>query len=153
MDENIQIVQYNSSYINDIYLLFVNSIKKTCNKDYTKDQINAWISGVNISSLNHMLNNHYTLIAIYQNQIVGFGDITDLGYLNMLYVDSSFQRKNIAILICDELEKHVKLNITVDASITAMNFFLKRGYKVVTKQTVYRNNVPLNNYKMIKINN
>lgn len=80
---------------------------------------------------------------------IGFGDISD-GYLNMLYVDPNYQRKGVATIICNKLKGYINKDITVDVSITAKDFFLKRGYEILNEQTVYRDGIGLNNYKMIK---
>ena len=61
-----------------------------------------------------------------------------------------FQHRGIASMICDKLEKQAKYKITVEASITAKGFFLKRGYAVVKEQTVFRREVALINYLMEK---
>lgn len=69
----------------------------------------------------------------------------------MLYVHPKYQHKGVASLLCDKLEEHVKNKvITVDASITAKPFFLKRGYEVIMEQTVVRQGVVLTNYRMGK---
>lgn len=68
----------------------------------------------------------------------------------MLYVHPRYLRRGIATLICDRLEKHAQGDIIVDASCTAKDFFLKRGYKLMMKQTVYRKGVALDNFRMSK---
>lgn len=82
--------------------------------------------------------------------LVGFGDITSNNYLNMLYVYPDYQNQAVATIICDELEKHSTGTITVDASLAAKNFFIKRGYKVIKEQTVEINQISLTNFKMVK---
>lgn len=93
---------------------------------------------------------HYSIVAVENNVIVGFGDIDKTGYLDRLFVHADYQRKGIATAICDQLEQFVKENITTHASITAKPFFEKRGYKVVKEQQVERYGIFLTNYVMVK---
>ncbi len=39
---NIYIINYKESFAKNIAELFFNTIHKTCNKDYTKEQLNVW---------------------------------------------------------------------------------------------------------------
>ena len=39
---------------------------------------------------------HYTVIAEEENGIIGFGDISDTGYLDRLYVHKAYQHQGIA---------------------------------------------------------
>lgn len=95
---------------------------------------------------------HYSIVAIEDGIIVGFGDIGDTGYLDRLYVHADYQGRGIGTLICDNLEKTVNGIITTHASITAKLFFLKRGYIVVKEQQVERQGLFLTNFVMKKLN-
>ena len=150
MKGKITIKRFARGYIDDLIRIFELSIKKTCDKDYTEGQIAAWLSGADKDKWIPMFESHYSLVAFLGKKPVGFGDIGDDGYLNMLYVHPRYQRRGIAALICDRLEKHAQGDIIVDASCTAKDFFLKRGYKVMMKQTVYRKGVALDNFRMSK---
>lgn len=41
---NSKIISFKSEYSKQIAELFTNSIHKTCNKDYTKAQLDVWIN-------------------------------------------------------------------------------------------------------------
>lgn len=150
MKGKITLKRFARGYIDDLIRIFELSIKKTCDKDYTEGQISAWLSGADKYKWIPMFESHYSLVAFLGEKPVGFGDISDDGYLNMLYAHPRYQRRGIATLICDRLEKHAQGDIIVDASCTAKDFFLKRGYKVMMKQTVYRKGVALDNFRMSK---
>ena len=121
-------------------------------KDYTEEQLNAWATGsVNLKEWNKSLLEHFTVVAVEDNIIVGFGDIDKMGYLDRLYVHKDYQNRGIATAICNELEHAAnKVTITTYASITAKSFFEKRGYKVIKEQHVKRKGVLLTNYLMEK---
>lgn len=120
-------------------------------KDYTGEQLNVWATGqVDLEKWNLSLQEHYSIVAVENEVIVGFGDIKQTGYLDRLFVHADYQGKGIATAICDQLEQSVEGNITTHASITARPFFEKRGYKVVKEQQVERKGIFLTNYVMTK---
>lgn len=105
---------------------------------------------MNLKKWNQSLQVHYSIVAVENGIIVGFGDIDKTGYLDRLFVHADYQGKGIATAICDQLERVVEQNITTHASITAKSFFEKRGYSVVKKQQVERQGVLLTNFVMEK---
>ena len=106
---------------------------------------------VNLQEWDKSFTEHYTVVAIENNIIVGFGDIDVSGYLDRLFVHSEHQREGIASAICDELEQSVSVKtITTHSSITAKPFFEHRGYRVIQEQTVIRNGIALTNFIMEK---
>ena len=99
---------------------------------------------------NQSLQAHYSIVAVEDGVILGFGDIDKTGYLDRLFVHAEHQGKGIATAICDQLEQAVPGKITTHASITAKPFFEKRGYKVIKKQEVERQGIFLTNFVMEK---
>lgn len=131
--------------------LFYNTVHTVNSKDYSKEQLTVWATGkVDLEQWNRSLQEHFSLVAVDDEIIVGFGDIDSTGYLDRLYVHKDYQRKGIATALCEVLEKTVSNKITTHASITARAFFEKRGYKVITEQQVVRQNIFLTNYVMEK---
>ena len=129
--------------------LFYQTVHEVNKQDYTKEQLNAWASGkVDLDAWNRSFLEHYTLIAVEEGEILGFGDIDKTGYLDHLYVHKDHQREGIASGLCDKLEAHVPGNIRTHASITARPFFQKRGYKVTKEQQVERQGILLTNFVM-----
>ena len=93
----------------------------------------------------------YTLIAEINDEIVGFGSIDKLGYLDLLFVHKDYQKQGIATALCNELEKGFSV-INTFASITAKPFFESRGYVVVSEWEAERFGVKLKNFEMQKEN-
>jgi len=145
--------KYESSDCKEMAELFFNTVHSVNVKDYTKQQLDAWASGqVDLEKWDQSFQEHFSIVAVENDIIVGFGDIDKTGYLDRLYVHKNYQGKGIATAICDQLESKVKENIITHASITAKPFFEKRGYKVVKEQQVERNGIFLKNYIMEKEN-
>lgn len=132
--------------------LFYQTVHSVNGKDYTNEQLNAWATGnVDMEKWHQSLSRNFSLVAIKDGIIVGFGDIDRSGYLDRLYVHRDYQGQGIATAICDKLEAAFPVEkISTHASITAKPFFLRRGYKVIKEQQVIRLNISLTNYIMEK---
>lgn len=148
----MQIREYLPSDCKQILTLFYETVHAINSRDYTKQQIDVWANGqIDEKVWNASFLMHYTLVAMQGNDIVGFGDIDETGYLDHLYVHKEYQRQGIASTICEQLEKHCQtVFITTHASITAVAFFKKRGYQIEKKQEVIRQGIALTNYVMKK---
>ena len=122
---------YQMSDCKEITELFYNTVHTINAKDYTKEQLDVWATGqADLEKWNQSLQEHYSIVAIDNKIIVGFGDIDKDGYLDRLFVHSNYQGKGVATAICNQLEK--------------------RGYKVVKERQVERQGIFLTNYVMIK---
>ena len=146
------IKKYKNSDCEKLFKLFYDTVHSVNSKDYTDKQTNVWASAdTNIKEWGKRFSETYTVIALENNIIMGFGNIDNTGYLDMLYVHKDYQGKKVASFICDNLEKTFNVSeITVHASITAKPFFEKRGYEVIKKQQVKRKGIFLENYIMKK---
>lgn len=104
--------------------LFYETVHSVNTKDYTKEQVDAWADGnVDLEKWNQSFLEHCTVIAEEENVITGFGDISDTGYLDRLYVHKAYQHQGIASAICDKLEHYADQNVVeTHASITARPF-------------------------------
>lgn len=144
--------EYNPADCEQMAELFYNTVHSINAKDYAEEQLNVWATGrVDLQEWNFSFLEHKTIVAIENDEIVGFGDIDDSGYLDRLYVHKDYQGIGVASVICNELEDSVKGKIiTTHASITAKPFFQQRGYRVVKEQKVIRQGIALTNYIMEK---
>lgn len=153
MVKNMKLRKYIENDCEELMKLFYDTVHSVNAKDYTEEQLYAWANGkYDFEKRNRQFLNTHTVVAVDENVIVGFGNIDESGYLDMLYVHKDFQKRGTATLICNELESFCKSDkITSHASITAKPFFLKRGYREVKEQTVERNGVYLKNFVMVKV--
>lgn len=143
--------KYQPSDCKELTELFYNTVHNVNAKDYTKEQLDVWATGkVDLEKWNESLQEHFSIVAVDDEIIVGFGDIDKTGYLDRLFVHASYQRKGIATVICNQLEQTVQGDITTHTSITAKPFFEKRGYKIVKEQQVERQGIFLTNFCMKK---
>lgn len=143
--------KYESTDCKELAELFYNTVHTINAKDYTKEQLDAWASGqVDLEKWDQSFQEHFTVVAVENGIIVGFGDIDTTGYFDRLYIHKNNQRKGIATAICDQLESKVQGKIVTHASVTAKPFFEKREYKVLKEQQVVRKEIFLKNYVMEK---
>ena len=147
----MELRKYQSSDCREVTELFFNTVHIINAKDYTKEQLDVWATGqADLDKWDQSLQGHYSVVAVENDVIVGFGDIDSTGYLDRLYVHANYQGRGIATAICDQLEQAVPGSITTHASITAKPFFEKRGYKVIKEQKVERQGIFLTNFVMAK---
>ena len=119
---------YQMSDCKEITELFYNTVHTINAKDYTKEQLDVWATGqADLEKWNQSLQEHYSIVAIDNKIIVGFGDIDKDGYLDRLFVHSNYQGKGVATAICNQLEQAVDGKITTYASITDYPFFKNKG--------------------------
>lgn len=132
--------------------LFYQTVHHVNVRDYSREQVDVWATGeVDLVQWDRLFSEHYTIVAVEDGVIIGFGDVDSSGYLDKLYIHKDYQRRGIASAICDALEQHAgNCTITTHASITARPFFEQRGYRTVKEQQVIRRGVALKNYVMEK---
>ena len=143
--------EYQSSDCKELAELFYDTVHRVNARDYTKEQLDVWATGqVDLEKWNQTLKEHYSVVVVEDNAVVGFGDIDRTGYLDRLFVHSDYQGKGIATAICNQLESAIPGCIITHASITAKPFFEKRGYRVIKEQQVERQGIFLTNFVMEK---
>lgn len=135
MNNSIEIGKAQSEDLDQIRLLFFETINHVNTKDYNSSQIEAWSAGYNnVSNWEKKLLEQYFVVAKINALIVGFASITPDGYLDYMYVHKNYQRKGIATELLKAIEKYVVetglTEIWSDVSITAKPFFLSKGFKI-----------------------
>lgn len=147
---------YEHKDCDEIYKLFYDTVHSINAKDYSKNQLAVWAKkGIDSKIFCKSFIENYTIIVEENRKILGFGNVDDSGYLDMLYVHKDFQHKGIATMIVSKLETYTLQNniqsIKTHASITVRPFFEKRGYIIIKEQQVIRDNIYLTNYIMEKL--
>lgn len=76
---------------------------------------------VDLGKWNQLFQEHYSLVALDNEIIVGFGDIDKTSYLDRLYVHAEYQGKGIDTAICNQLEQAVFLTNFVMEKVMESN--------------------------------
>lgn len=150
----VKVRTYKQEDCYELMALFYQTVHEINKADYTKRQLEVWApKEMDFNRWHARFSNSYTLVAVSEDKIVGFGNVEVNGYLDCLYVHKDYQRQGIASSIYEGLEKEVKDSsfIMTEASKTALLFFKSKGFRVQRAQKVIRQNIELENFKMYKI--
>ena len=130
------------------------TIRNSCKKDYSPEQLKVWISRVDRLNWATLVTDHYFLIAEMEDEVVGFGSIEEGEYIGYLYVSSKHLRKGIANRILEKLIKEAdRLGRTLiwsNVSKTAKPFFVSNGFSVAQENINLLEGVEIENYRMIR---
>jgi len=148
----MQIITYNKNYSKQISELFTNTIHKTCNKEYTKEQLNSWANpNIDYEAWKKRLSKTKSYLAIFDEKLVGFTEFYE-DYIDCFYIHHEYQSRGLGKTLLTHLLNQAKQNkikiLRVDASITAKPFFFFFLFKKMKKNYIKRDNQELINYSM-----
>lgn len=133
--------------------LFKEAVQAINVTDYSQEQIAAW-TDINTEKWHTTLSKNIAFVALIDNQIVGFADITHEGYLDRLYIHKGYQGRWVSLHLMRAIEKAARdlglTAITTDCSITARKPAERFGFVVVKEQVVECRGMTFTNYKMEK---
>jgi putative acetyltransferase len=157
MAENniIETRKANRDDVLSITRIFYNTILEVNSKDYPPDQVEDWASWhTDTEAWQKKIEEQHFIIASINSVDVGFASIAPDGYLDFLFVHHSYQRMGIANVLINKIEELASIqgNSTIysDVSITAKDFFLKKGFCVEKQQLKRSKEKELVNFRMTK---
>ena len=135
--------------------LYSQTVREINSKDYNQQEIEVWASSADEhESFSKAIKIQYFVIAVIENEIVGFSSIEKNGYLDFMYVHKDHQRKGIAKKLLEEIERKAveQKNFEVFAYVsrTAKPFFEKAGYRHTGNKTDPFKGVVFTNSIMVK---
>lgn len=136
--------------------LFHETVHAVNARDYTPEQLDAWAPGGDgpARRLAERLLGQGALGAWEGGVLVGFGSLEGTDLLDMLYVHKDYQGRGVARLLAGTLECEARVRgaraVRTLASITARQFFERRGYVALRENVVVRAGVQLTNFLMEK---
>lgn len=120
--------------------IFIASIEELTGDDYSEAQQQAWMEAAEDEEFGNRLASDLTLIATLEGSPVGFASLRGTDHIRMVHVHPAVAGQGIATMLVDALEKLAggrgATALTVDASDTAQNFFAKRGYVAMQRNSV-----------------
>lgn len=156
MKDKIEIRKYRPQDARDLANIYYHTIHNINIRDYSEEQINAWApeSCLALDGWKKKWKKLSPIVATINDQIVGFAEFCDNGYIDCFYVHHIFQGKAVGSALIREIEhRALKKNISriyAEVSITAKSFFLKNGFEVVKDQLIKIRDVELRNFLMEK---
>ncbi|EAL8395373.1 GNAT family N-acetyltransferase, partial [Campylobacter jejuni] len=125
--------------LNACLSLFEQSVKTLCAKDYTKDQICAWIK---IDRQQWEEKFKYDEIFVYEKRgkIASFISVKqEQKLLDLLFTHPDFVRQGLAQNLLDFILKtYLHNEIYTFASLSAKDFFLKNGFELIRENKVIK---------------
>ena len=135
--------------------IFRASVEELGAEDYSDAQIEAWLTAIDDEvAFGKRLGEQLTLIATLDGSPVGFASLKGNDGIDMLYVHPAATGQGAASMLIDALEKLAgargATKLKVEASDTAHDFFRKRGYVPMQRNSVSRGGEWLANTSMEK---
>lgn len=77
-------------------------------------------------------------LVVNQDEIVGFGNIDDRGYIDLFYISADYQRQGVGQQLLKDLEKSSQaLMFSVNSSITAKLFWKNGLSRIKTESCLF----------------
>jgi putative acetyltransferase len=93
-------------------------------------------------------------VAVIGSRLAGFSDLEPDGHVDMLYVHPDFQRRGVARLLLQHIERLASAagmpRLYTEASITARPVFEAIGFRTLNSQIVTVRGVAMTNFRMDK---
>lgn len=139
--------------LEEVLTIFSETIKSTCKRDYSEEQIKVWVSSINDKEKwKNKIINQFFIVVEFENRMVGFGSLEKGDYIDLMYVHKDYLRKGIANRIYQKLKEEAQKNgnkeLTSDVSKTARSFFEKAGFVVIKENEFDLKGVKISNYLM-----
>lgn len=136
--------------------IFTRAITRAAVADYSPEQVQAWaLPGKRDTAEWHIaMFKRNSFVATANGEVVGFSDVDDCGYMDMLFVDPEHQRQGVGRALLEEAERlargfHAR-SLSAGVSITARPFFEGQGFIVEQRQELVKQGVKLVNFRMRK---
>ena len=135
--------------------IYVASIEELTGDDYSEAQQEAWASSIqDETAFAGRLASQLTLIATLAGAPVGFASLKGADLIDLLYVHPTAVRRGVATALCDALERLAGARgaeaLKADVSDAAAEFFQKRGYVAMQRNSISLNGEWLANTTMKK---
>lgn len=139
-----------------LFNVYFSAIHDIASRDYTKEQIYAWAPADLDQELwrNKMCAIRPFIVELH-DEIVGYADVQESGYIDHFFVSGRHPRKGVGALLMDRIHaeaKELELNeMTSDVSRTAQPFFAHYGFHVAEHRYPVRRGVTIPNALMRKV--
>lgn len=135
--------------------IFRAAIEELTEDDYNPAQQDAWASAADDEELfGDRLGAQLTILATIEGSPVGFVSLKGGKLIDMLYVHPAVAGQGVGAILYDAIEKLAgargAAELTAEASDSAREFFLRRGFTVEQRNTTLVGNEWLSNTSMKK---
>lgn len=128
--------------------VFTRAVRETARRDYSLEQVRAWApTSLPVRDWNSRRAAVATRVAVIDGAIAGFTDVSDDGYIDMMFVHPTFTGRGVARNLLTALGTGP---LWTNASITARGFFERSGFVLLAEQQVTLRGQLLTNYRMAR---
>lgn len=133
--------------------VFTRAVNITAARDYDPQQVQAWVCAADDPVTWHEARlSANTCVAVVDGQVVGFIDVDDTGYIDMLFVEPTWVRFGIATALLGWAKQRAKEvgaeRMSTHASVTARPFFEAQGFISTEEHHPVVRGVRFTNYLM-----
>ncbi|WOH36380.1 GNAT family N-acetyltransferase [Thalassotalea fonticola] len=135
--------------------IFFNTIRNVNIKDYSEAQVKAWApDDYSLNEWSKRISSINPFVACINDEVVGYADIQDDGYVDHFFCHWQHQGKGIGKALMKSLKREGERKgikrFYSHVSITARPFFEHFGFRVVKEQQVNTRDQTLTNFVMEK---
>jgi putative acetyltransferase len=147
---------YEPADASDTLTVFTEAIIQTAAAHYTAEQIEAWAKPGrrDLAVWDNAMSERRSVVAVQGGEVVGFSDVDQHGYIDMLFVSPRHLRRGVARTLLGFVEEQARsagtLELTSDVSVAARPFFERFGFDVLKEQRPVKDGVAMTNYRMRK---
>ncbi|WP_412480940.1 GNAT family N-acetyltransferase [Azonexus sp. IMCC34839] len=140
----------------ELLRVHISAIHILSSRDYTPEQIEAWApADLDADLWVNRVREIRPFVAEIGNDIVGYADVQQDGYIDQFFVSGTHARQGIGTRLMarihDEAMSLGLTELTSDVSKTAEPFFALHGFQVVERRFPIRRGVTLQNAFMRKV--
>lgn len=154
----IRIRPYASRDASAIAALFRRSVRAIGPRDYTAEQVAAWASAApSPARIEALARDGRTMLVAVDaaDRPLAFGDLEPDGHIRFLYCAPEAAGSGVAAMLCAALERDARARgvtrLHAAASEAARRFFLRVGFRVVSRRDFAVAGVPIHNYAVEKV--
>jgi putative acetyltransferase len=119
--------------------IFLRAVRETAVAHYSPEQVAAWAADYgDLDSWAAARSAVDTQLAVIDGQVVGFTDLDDKGYIDMLFVDPDFGRQGVASALLASVVALARQRdlaaLTTFASLTSRPVFERHGFVITGEQ-------------------
>lgn len=149
----IEITAYKCGVHRELHRIFFDTVRRIKSRDYTQAQLKAWApTDADMRMWKDRFDTIKPYLAYQNNEIAGFADIQDDGYIDMFFCRADMQGMGVGRALMFELIKEARSkNLSIlfsHVSITAKPFFEKFGFETLRAQDVEVADQVLRNFVM-----
>lgn len=155
MAEDIHIRRYQPGEEQEIWILYFDTTHQVVAQDYTTEQVDRWApANADLKAWTQKLARTKPLVAIIEDQIVGFAELRDDEHIDTFYCHHQWQRQGVGTALLKVVEAEARRegmqSLYAEVSTTAVAFFLAKGFEVTEERNNRVCGTPAKQYMMRK---